>query len=473
MKKALLILGIIVTASVAYWWFATQADSPLRVQTAEIGRRTVESVVVAEGFVRAKSYPLSTERAGRVVSVTVREGDRIAAGATLLTLDSSDADFAIDQHQATVATGLRQVAEATSALAASRATALAAQAKARSLIKVAEAAVRDAKRGTRPELIARAEHELAQAKVVTAEAARKRDRAERLYAEGVYSLAVRDAARTEHEVALAQQEAAEDALNLLRAGPLPADADVARAQLAAAQSDLRSALALNEEIAVRQRQVESARSRVAEARTALAQAQSELGKLVLKSPVDGVVIRVGVEPGAWAMPGVPVLSVSSREDLHAEAEVRSEDVASVKPGQRVELLVPGESATPISGIVERLSVEAEPKPDSIIRSRIVRCRIRIAGDARNLVPGQELDVRFQSRRSNVLSVRNEAIALDGAAPSVWLVRSGVAERRVVELGATDGDWTEIVDGLVDGDRVIAPIPEGLIEGQKVTPIDGP
>lgn len=179
-----------------------------------------------------------------------------------------------------------------------------------------------------------------------------------------------------------------------------------------------------------------------------------------------------MEPGSWASPGVAVVIVSSRQDLHVEAEVRSEDVHAVSPGQRVELLLPGESSSSRVGVVERLSAEAEPKPDSVIRSRIVRCRIRVEGDTANLVPGQELDVRFSSQWVGVLCVPNAAISLEGAAPSVWSVRGDTVVRVVVELGVTDGDRTEIVSGLAENDRVVTPIPDGLVEGRKVAPRAG-
>lgn len=467
MKKALLFVGVIGLAVVAYWWTAERAKAPLPVETARVVRDTLRSSLVAEALVRAKSYPVSPETPGRIVRVLVREGDRVAVGAPLVELDSTDTDLAITQQEAALRTAQMQEAEARAAIVAARTSARAAQAKARAIVSVAEAALRDAQRGTRTEVIARTEHELAQAKVQVAEAARQRERAEKLFEQGVYSQAMRDAARTNHEVALAQLAAVQDGLDLLRAGPLPEDADVARAQLAAAQSEMKAALALEQEIAVRERQVATISARAGEARVALARTRLERRKLTVRSPVEGLVMRLAVEPGAFANPGVPVVMLSSREDMHVEAEVRSEDLHAVSAGQRVILLLPGQSSSALAGVVERLSAEAEPKPDSIIRSRIVRCRIRIEGDPANLVPGQELDVRFTSKWVGVLCVPNGAISLEGAAPSAWRVRGDTVERVVVELGVTDGERTEIISGLAENDEVVSPIPEGLSEGRKV------
>jgi HlyD family secretion protein len=403
----------------------------------------------------------------------VREGDRVVAGQVLVVLDDSEARQALAQRQAAVRTAQQTVAEARSAYEASRVAVEAAIARARAGVRVAEAGLRDAKRETRKELIAQAEHALELARAVEAECSRKLDRAERLYAEGVYSLAARDAARTEHQVAVARVSEAEDSLLLLRAGPRPEDADQARARLEAARVDLRATQSQTQELQVRRDQMASAIARVAEAQAAVRQAQAEIARYVIKSPVAGSVVSVFVEPGVMASPAQASLALASRDDLHVEAEVRSEDIAAVVPGQRVELLLPGQSSSSRTGIVERLAAQAEPKSDSAIRTRIVRCRIRIVGDVAHLVPGQELDVRFKSRRVNVLTVPTSAIALDGAAPSVWLIEKGRSVRKIVELGATDGAWIEITAGLEDGTTVIMSIPPGLTEGQPVVARDGP
>lgn len=473
MKRVLPVVTVIGLVILGVWWLNSRASAPLEVLVVAPQRRTVESVIVAEAQIRAKTYSLSAERSARVASVHVREGQQVGAGQVLLSLDDTEARQALQQRDAAVQTALRSVAEARSAYEAARTSIEASIARAKAGVAVAEAGLRDATHGTRDELIAQAEHALEQARAVEAECLRKLERAERLYTEGVYSLAARDAARTEHQVAVARVGEAEDALELLRAGPRPEDADQARARLQAARVDLQSVQSLREELQVRRDQISSCLARVAEARAAVDQARAEISKYTLKSPVSGSVVSVLVEPGMIASPAQVSLVLASREDVHVEAEVRSEDIAAVSPGQRVELLLPGQSTATRSGIVERLSAQAEPKPDSAIRTRIVRCRIRIVGDVSHLVPGQELDVRFKARRVNVLTVPTTAIALDGAAPSVWLIENGRTVRKIVELGATDGEWMEILSGLDEVKPVIATIPPGLTEGQPVVAKDGP
>src|SRR5262245_26116815 len=52
------------------------------------------------GHVEATETRLAPEVGGRVLTLTVKEGDRVQAGQTVLTLDTRDAQLAIDRAKA-------------------------------------------------------------------------------------------------------------------------------------------------------------------------------------------------------------------------------------------------------------------------------------------------------------------------------------------------------------------------------------
>ena len=51
---------------------------------------------------------------------------------------------------------------------------------------------------------------------------------------------------------------------------------------------------------------------------------------------------------------------------------------------------------------------------------------------------------------------------------LWRVKDGTAEKLVVRTGVTDGDLTEVLEGVGVGDQVIISSPAGLKPGIKVT-----
>jgi len=56
--------------------------------------------------------------------------------------------------------------------------------------------------------------------------------------------------------------------------------------------------------------------------------------------------------------------------------------------------------------------------------------------------------------------------INGAAPWVWLLDAGHALHRPVKLGLRGGVWVEVLEGLREGDVVIA-LPNALRAGQRV------
>jgi membrane fusion protein (multidrug efflux system) len=76
---------------------------------------------------------------------------------------------------------------------------------------------------------------------------------------------------------------------------------------------------------------------------ALAQARLEkatvdLGRTVIRAPVDGVIARRQVQLGQRVQPSVPLLSVVPVQDMYVNANFKEVQLQDVRPGQKVELV---------------------------------------------------------------------------------------------------------------------------------------
>jgi len=76
---------------------------------------------------------------------------------------------------------------------------------------------------------------------------------------------------------------------------------------------------------------------VALARAAYERAQVDLGRTVLRAPVDGVVARRQVQVGQRVQAGTPLLSVVPLQDVHVDANFKEVQLKDVAAGQPVEL----------------------------------------------------------------------------------------------------------------------------------------
>jgi HlyD family secretion protein len=108
----------------------------------------------------------------------------------------------------------------------------------------------------------------------------------------------------------AQINAAKRDYETLKDGPDPDDLTLAQARVQSAEANLALAQSdtIQEQLAVAQTQVDSARA-------TLQVIQTQLDKLVMTAPVDGVVLLRNIEPGEVAKPGITALTLSPRNDL--------------------------------------------------------------------------------------------------------------------------------------------------------------
>ena len=88
-------------------------------------------------------------------------------------------------------------------------------------------------------------------------------------------------------------------------------------------------------------------------------------------------------------------------------------------------------------------------------SGTVRLKVKLENPDRRLWPGQYVRARLQvGRREGVLMVPAEAVTA-GVGAVVWAVeQGGRAAQRRVRIGAQEGGWAEVHDGLLLGEEVV-------------------
>ena len=83
--------------------------------------------------------------------------------------------------------------------------------------------------------------------------------------------------------------------------------------------------------------LDAARAQVALARARADKAEVDLGRTVIRAPVDGVVARRQVQLGQRVQPSTPLLSVVPVDQMYVNANFKEVQLAKVHTGQRVEL----------------------------------------------------------------------------------------------------------------------------------------
>ena len=202
---------------------------------------------------------------------------------------------------------------------------------------------------------------------------------------------------------------------------------------------------------------------------------AQLGSMV--SPVDGVILERAISNERQVAAGTVLLRIGRWEDLEIEADVLSQDVVRVKPGQSVAIDGPTIGTTPAKAEVTRIFPAGFTKTSSLgVEQQRVKVIMKFAeGDLKRLREQNDIGVHYRVR---VRIFTDEATgglviprsALFRGANNDWrvfVIRDGRAHLQAVKVGLSNDDAAEITSGLSENEQVILAPETNLQEGQAV------
>jgi multidrug efflux pump subunit AcrA (membrane-fusion protein) len=184
--------------------------------------------------------------------------------------------------------------------------------------------------------------------------------------------------------------------------------------------------------------------------------------VIIRSPVAGIITRSSAAVGSIASPrGEPLFRIAVDGQVELEAEVPGTQLSKLKPEEPARVEVG--TAPEIAGRIRRPMIEINPATQL--------GRVRIAVDqAPGLRFGAFAKASIDATRRCGVSVPRSAVAYGTAGTSLQVVRDKIVESRNVRVGLTSDKDAEILDGVKEGDLVVAHAGTSLRDGEKVTTI---
>ncbi len=188
-----------------------------------------------------------------------------------------------------------------------------------------------------------------------------------------------------------------------------------------------------------------ARAGVAAARAGEAELQAVAGYAVVRAPFAGVVTQRFVDPGAFAAPGAPLVTVQDNSRLRIAATVSPAVARAVARGHVLQVTVEGVAGeATVEGVV--------PAPMGSLYT--VNAIADNRGGALAALGAARLAVGEGTRPA--ILVPATAIRREGDLTGVVVTAGGQATTRWLRLGAARGEQVEVLAGLAAGDTVIVP-----------------
>lgn len=250
--------------------------------------------------------------------------------------------------------------------------------------------------------------------------------------------------------------------NVQKAEAAKADAEAALARRKAV-TEKNPGLIPGEEIATFATRVQTAAADVAQARSALDQAELNLRDAFVRAPVAGRIETRTVTTGQYVAPGGVLATLVRRDPLLLRFQVPSEDARSLRPGQVARFRVPGD-AKAFTARVTHVAGAADAT------SRMVAVTAQVDDPRRaQLRPGAFADVTVPVggiAQSPVIP--QTAIRPSEKGFLAFVVEDGKARERVLTLGlrTTEG-LVEVRGGLKAGEELVIRGAEALRDGLPV------
>lgn len=243
----------------------------------------------------------------------------------------------------------------------------------------------------------------------------------------------------------------------------PADADGSYARLRGRVERLEREVARAERLveaeAIAEKRLVEARHELSLARSALRAIGGEATvpggaddgyRFRLRSPIAGVVSERRLSPGQRVEAGEVVFTVVDPRTLWLRLEVPADEAARASGATGAAFRVEGSPATHRAASV--VSVGDVIDPDS----RTLPVILRVDNADRRLKVGMLARARlFVGDSVTAPAVPNAAVRDEEGLKVAYVETGGESfERRILELGATDGEWTVVRSGLAPGERVV-------------------
>jgi len=255
------------------------------------------------------------------------------------------------------------------------------------------------------------------------------------------------AAQASVEAAQATYQQALARVDTLKAGAKPGDLQAAQASLDAARQQLalKRSPTTAQDIALAEEQVNASQLIVQ-------QAQMDLDNATLVAPYDGVVGAVSANVGEQVTNTSPILTLTDPKAVRVDATVDETDVGRLAVGKTAQVTFDGIPGKTFAGKVIAIA------PNAVVQQGLSTYTVSVGlDDTTGVTPGLTANVGVvAAEKQNVVLVPNRAIKRFGRSPSVDVLTGDKTDSRAIKTGLVNDQYTEVTDGLAEGETVVIP-----------------
>jgi HlyD family secretion protein len=344
------------------------------------------SIVALSGRIEGDDSAVAPKTTGRIVEITVREGDQLKAGQIIAILDDEQVRAREQQARAALVS-----AEAKSASARAQVAVLEEQLKQFELQTGQARVDADGRVRQADADLAAAEADLKQQEASYSLAVFDRDAYTKLAQTGAVS-----ERQGKQSAATAEQQAAAVAANRRRVEAARGALDTARANLTTSGIRASQATGVKQQMLQQRAEIASAAAETQQAQFLLREAEANRSDLIVRAPFDGTVITRSAEPGEVVTAGTAIVTLLDLGKAYLRGYVPEGQIGKIALQQPARIYLDSQPSKPVEAYVSRIDPQATFTPENTYFlddrvKQVVGVKLQLKGAIGYAKPGMPAD----------------------------------------------------------------------------------
>jgi HlyD family secretion protein len=339
--RILIIAGVVIAAFIIWKIFFATPSLPA-------------SIIALSGRIEGDDSAVAPKTSGKILEITVREGDTVTAGQVIARLDDAQVRAREDQARAALADAQAKMQGARDQIAVLGEQLRQNQLQTGQSTTDAEGRVRQAQAD-----LTAAEADLVQQQAALRLAEFNRDAYTRLSKTGAASQQQGLQAEVQADQQAAAVAAAQRRVESASGALTTAQANLANPKIRVAQVSSTEA-----QIAQQQSTIAAAKAQTAQAQAQLTEAEADRADLTVLAPFSGTVLTRAAEPGEVVQAGTAIVTLLDLSKVYLRGFIPEGEIGKVKVGQPAHVFIDSNQNQALDGYVLRIDPQATFTPEN-------------------------------------------------------------------------------------------------------------
>ena len=193
-----------------------------------------------------------------------------------------------------------------------------------------------------------------------------------------------------------------------------------------------------------------------------------IAKLVdknISAPFQGILGRRGISGSSLGSENTIILTLDDSKKILCDLKIPEVYAAILKKDLKLRAKFSAYKNKTYNGIIQSVATRVDAQTRSIL------ARAQVQNEDAEIIPGSLLEIEILYNEKNALSVPDTSVMYEGSKKFIYkIIENNMLKKVEVKTGIRNQGNLEILDGLIEGDKIIA---EGLTKvrpGMKVKPI---